>query len=87
MIFYLKTVRRDNHRENIKVLKVLIRLWHYLYEKIWFGRRYALRKQKRMNNIIEPAAEHSKWKSASSDLSVSINKNAHYAGLESPEMR
>lgn len=24
MIFSLKTVRRDNHRENIKVLKVLI---------------------------------------------------------------
>lgn len=41
MIFSSKTVRRDNHRENIKVPKVLIRLWHYLYEKIWFGRRYA----------------------------------------------
>lgn len=41
----------------------------------------------RINNIIKPAAEHSKWKPASSDLSVSINKIAHYAGLERPEIR
>lgn len=41
----------------------------------------------RMNNIIKPAAEHSKWEPASSDLSVSINKIAHYAGLERPEIR
>lgn len=36
---------------------------------------------KRVNIIIKPAAEHSKWKAASSDLSVQTEKKHTTLGL------